>query len=436
MDFGIFNSETDELQGSVARVLNGSRSAAFNGGRSVSARDVCQDEVTLWLTVVLPYLPEPKPKRSQLLELKGVWQCATCPYSGQGCLKSGGRSKDPIVDLTKYSEKLYRKYAHCRNCWFDSPDKWPAEKPCLTSSLRDSAERLDSMKLPEMEKLRTSLKKIVKSWSAKSTKSGRKDRLSINDKAMGTCSDTIVQLHGILELPIKRHALKKLRTDIELRANVQSHMISPRLYRGDTSSIQSLLLRCSSESTSVQIQSFQRWFVREIGESCNGLTGLIALFAVMGLASTSERLTEKTEAYDDLKSATQGSRSLSDYLHYFRGIVVELEIVLRSKLDPDLTVHLYLLGMQKTVREKFQELYSTQHPGEEYSWRHVYSLNETLKDLSVSTLASKTNDKKARHAIAVLAAGMEREQETEVRQQRQQQFNSGSKITMCCKCGN
>ena len=87
----MFNSETDELQGSVARVLNGSRSAAFNGGRSVSARDVCQDEVTLWLTVVLPYLPEPKPKRSQLLELDSVWQCATCPYQGQGCLKSGGR---------------------------------------------------------------------------------------------------------------------------------------------------------------------------------------------------------------------------------------------------------------------------------------------------------------------------------------------------------
>jgi hypothetical protein len=47
MDFAMFNSETDELQGTVARVLNGSRSAAFNGGRSVSARDVCQDEVTL-----------------------------------------------------------------------------------------------------------------------------------------------------------------------------------------------------------------------------------------------------------------------------------------------------------------------------------------------------------------------------------------------------
>ena len=167
------------------------------------------------------------------------------------------------------------------------------------------------------------------------------NRLAINDKAMGTCSDTIVQLHGTLELPIKRHALKRLRTDIELRANIQSHMISPRLYRGDTSSIQSLLLRCSSESTSVQIQSFQRWFQREIGESCNGLTGLIALFAVMGLASTSERLTEKTEAYDELKSASQGSKTLSDYLHYFRGIVVELEIVLRSKLDADLTVHLY-----------------------------------------------------------------------------------------------
>ena len=182
-------------------------------------------------------------------------------------IKSGGRSKDPLRDLTKYNEQQYKKYAHCRNCWFDSPEKWPAEKPCLTSSLRDSAERLDSMKLPEMEKLRTRLKKIAKSWSARSTKSGgKKDRLAINDKAMGTCSDTIVQLHGTLELPIKRHALKKLRTDIELRANVQSHMISPRLYRGDTSSIQSLLLRCSSESTSVQIQSFKRWFVCEIGE--------------------------------------------------------------------------------------------------------------------------------------------------------------------------
>ena len=29
MDFVMFNSETDELQGTVARVLNGSRSAAF-----------------------------------------------------------------------------------------------------------------------------------------------------------------------------------------------------------------------------------------------------------------------------------------------------------------------------------------------------------------------------------------------------------------------
>ena len=54
MDFGMFHNETTELQGSVARVLNGSRTAAFNGGRSVGARDVCQDEVTLWLTVVLP----------------------------------------------------------------------------------------------------------------------------------------------------------------------------------------------------------------------------------------------------------------------------------------------------------------------------------------------------------------------------------------------
>ena len=435
----MFHNETTELQGSVARVLNGSRTAAFNGGRSVRARDVCQDEVTLWLTVVLPYLPEPKQSRSQLLELKGVWQCATCSYSGKGCLKSGGRSKDPIpFDPNKYNESKYAKFAHCRNCWFDNPSKWPSKKRCLTSTLRDAAERLDSMKLQEMKKLRNNLKKIVKSWSGRTRgkSGGKKDRLPINDKAMGTCSDAIVQLHGTLELPIKRHALKRLRTDIELRANVQSHMISPRLYRGDTSSIQSLLLRCSSESTSVQIQSFQRWFQREIGESCNGLTGLIALFAVMGLASTSERLTEKTEAYDELKSASQGSKTLSDYLHYFRGIVVELEIVLRSKLDADLTVHLYLLGMQKTVREKFQELYSTQHPGEEYSWRHVYSLNETLKDLSVSTLASKTSDKKARQAIAAIAAGMELEQETEVRHQRRQQFDSGKKGPMCCKCGN
>ena len=37
MDFGMFHNETTELQGSVARVLNGSRTAAFTISMGTSA---------------------------------------------------------------------------------------------------------------------------------------------------------------------------------------------------------------------------------------------------------------------------------------------------------------------------------------------------------------------------------------------------------------
>ena len=93
-----------------------------------------------------------------------------------------------------------------------------------------------------------------------------------------------------------------------------------------------------------------------------------------------------------------------------------MEIVLRTRVDKDLTVHMYLLGMNPKCRNRFKEMYQTQHPGEHYEWRHVHTLNETLGNLRGND--SSNTDERARKAITLLAANFtdqQNRQKSEVR---------------------
>ena len=205
-----------------------------------------------------------------------------------------------------------------------------------------------------------------------------KKEININNKGMSTGSAEILSKHGTLKIPIKRHLLQKLKEDVELRANIQSHMVSPRLFTGDTSSIQSLLLQISDEPTAVQLKSFQRWYAEEIDGDVYSLCGFFAMLGVISLASTSEKLTEKMTAYENFMRCKQSNLSLSEYHHKYRAVVVELEIVLNTTLNADLTAHFFMLQMAPDLQERFKILYQTQHPGVGYEWRHMYPLLETL----------------------------------------------------------
>ena len=119
MDAHMHDRTLDELRGSVGRVFDGTRSAAFNGGRAISESDVLTDKVRLWLCTVLPSLPQPKPKPKQLLEMESVMECASCPYEGR-LLKSGEtlRVKKYTLWKPEYFERSKRwcSFAHGRNC--------------------------------------------------------------------------------------------------------------------------------------------------------------------------------------------------------------------------------------------------------------------------------------------------------------------------------
>jgi len=127
---------------------------------------------------------------------------------------------------------------------------------------------LETLSLAELQTFERDLKGIIREWTSKYI-DGKEDgtekkEINVNNKGMSTASKEVIRKHGQLKLPITRHKLQKLKEDIELRANIQSHMASPKLFTGDTSSIQSLLLQISDEPTTIQLKSFQKWHAEEI----------------------------------------------------------------------------------------------------------------------------------------------------------------------------
>ena len=121
----------------------------------------------------------------------------------------------------------------------------------LYDSIHERSTKLDTLSIAELQALKNDLKGIIRLWSSRwidGKKSGKKKKkLQINSKGMSTACEEIICKHGQLKLAITRHMLQQLKEDIELRANIQSHMVSPRLFIGDTSSIQSLFLQISDE---------------------------------------------------------------------------------------------------------------------------------------------------------------------------------------------
>ena len=307
MDHVSFDRALETLQGPIGRAIDGSRSAAFNGGRTPIDVDKVLDKIRLWLIVVLPHLPRPKPRNKQLVELNTDQECASCSYEGS-LLKSGGTPSAKLLRVKAWKTGYYTnaqkwcQFAHCRNCWNDNLDLLP-QSASLTDTIHERSSNLEALSLAELKALESDLKDTIRKWSSKyldGEKDGtEKKEININNKGMSTGSAEILSKHGILKIPIKRHLLQKLKEDVELRANIQSHMVSPRLFTGDTSSIQSLLLQISDEQTAVQLKSFQKWYAEEIDGDVYSLCGFFAMLGVISLASTSEKLTEKMTAYEN-----------------------------------------------------------------------------------------------------------------------------------------
>ena len=426
MDHVSFDRALETLQGPIGRAIDGSRSAAFNGGRTPIDVDKVLDKIRLWLIVVLPHLPRPKPRNKQLVELNMDQECASCNYEGS-LLKSGGTLTSKLLRFKAWKTGYYTnaqkwcQFAHCRNCWNDNLDLLP-QSASLTDTIHERSSKLEALSLAELKALESDLKDIIRQWSSKYL-DGKEDgtekrEININNKGMSTGSAEILSKHGTLKIPIKRHLLQKLKEDVELRANIQSHMVSPRLFTGDTSSIQSLLLQISDEPTAVQLKSFQRWYAEEIDGDVYSLCGFFAMLGVISLASTSEKLTEKMTAYENFMRCRQSNLSLSEYHHKFRAVVVELEIVLNTTLNVDLTAHFFMLQMAPDLQERFKLLYQTQHPGVGYEWRHMYPLMETLGRSSTKNKKGGPVDEKARKgllAIADVIDGLEERQRSEIR---------------------
>ena len=456
-----------EVSGYLGRIISGERSASRNGGRSVELRDQYIDQLSLWITVINPFLPSPSEVKPSTVPLSGRWQCGTCSYEGKGCLKSGERAKEPLIfvpgdtDPAISAGDKWGKYAHCRNCWFEFPEKAPSPKVHLTTEIRTKAKKLNSLTEDELLKLLDKVKGVVKRFcktSGGTTKKGTKftkTKVYVNSKPLSNAKNDILETYGTLTLPMQRKDLKALKSDIELRANLQIHQLDPSINHADTSAIQSLLLQSSSEATATQIREFQRWFTEQIGKSSSNLMGHAAIFAAMHLASSAERLSETKDAYEELKNVKQGNRNLRDYMAKFREVINELEVVTKRKPDDDLTVHFYVLGMSPSVQTKFNERYSSQYPGEKYSWTNVHKLNETLRELNHTT-AAVIVDSAARKGIKFLASHLNtmetegrrsdvrtNQTTTDKRQNRESDSDfrdrTGKglgKSIVCCKCGN
>ena len=106
MDHVSFDRALETLQGPIGRAIDGSRSAAFNGGRTPIDVDKVLDKIRLWLIVVLPHLPRPKPRNKQLVELNMDQECASCNYEGS-LLKSGGTLTSKLLRVKAWKTGYY-----------------------------------------------------------------------------------------------------------------------------------------------------------------------------------------------------------------------------------------------------------------------------------------------------------------------------------------
>ena len=140
MELVTFDRSLETLQGPIGRAIDGSRSAAFNGGRTPTDVDKVLDKIRLWLIVVLPHLPRPKPRKKQLVELNVDQGCASCSYEGS-LLKSGGTPSAKLLRFSKWKTGYYTnakkwcQFAHCRNCWNDNLDLLPQSTSLAESNV-------------------------------------------------------------------------------------------------------------------------------------------------------------------------------------------------------------------------------------------------------------------------------------------------------------